>query len=37
MPLPIQINAAVTKYLVPLLFLSGLATTLYGVFLRIRA
>jgi hypothetical protein len=37
MSLPVQINSAVTTYLVPLLFLSGLGAALYGVFLRIRA
>jgi hypothetical protein len=35
--LPVQINPAVTAYLAPLLFLSGLSLTLYGLFLRVRA
>ena len=37
MTLPVQISSAVTTYLVPLLFLSGLGVTLYGVLLRVRA
>ena len=37
MELPPQINPAAFTYLVPLLFLSGLSLTLYGVFLRVRA
>jgi len=37
MALPVQINSAVSTYLVPLLFLSGLALTLYNVYLRVRA
>lgn len=37
MELPVSISSAVTAYLVPLLFLSGLGLTLYGLFLRARA
>jgi len=37
MALPVQINSAIATYLVPLLFLSGLALTLYNVYLRIKA
>jgi len=36
MDLPIPINSAPATYLAPLLFLSGLGLTLYGVFLRVR-
>jgi hypothetical protein len=35
--LPVPINSAAATHLAPLLFLSGLALTLYGVFLRVRA
>ena len=37
MALPSQITSPPVTYLVPLLFLSGLGLTLYGVFLRVRA
>ena len=33
--LPVSINSAVNAYLVPLLFLSGLALTLYGLYQRL--
>ena len=36
MALPNQISSPAITYLVPLLFLSGLGLTLYGVFLRVR-
>lgn len=35
--LPVQIVPAVTNYLLPLLFLGGLALTLYGFFQKIRS
>ncbi len=35
--LPIAVQPAVTNYLVPLLFLGGLALTLYGVFLKFKS
>jgi hypothetical protein len=37
MALPIQINSAMTTYVVPILVICGLALTLYGVFLRVKA
>jgi hypothetical protein len=37
MPLPIQISSPAITYLVPLLFLGGLALSLYGVFLRVTS
>jgi len=36
MDLPVPINPAAATYLAPLLFLSGLGLTLYGVLLRVR-
>lgn len=35
--LPVEIVPAVTNYLLPLLFLSGLGLTLYGLFLRAKS
>ena len=35
--LPSQFSSPVTSFFVPLLFVSGLGLTLYGVFLRVRA
>jgi hypothetical protein len=36
-PFPLKFSSPVTSFFVPLLFVSGLALTLYGVFLRVRA
>jgi len=35
--LPVAVQPAVTNYLVPLLFLGGLALALYGLFLKIKS
>ena len=37
MRIPVEIVPAVTNYLLPLLFLSGLGLCVYGLFLRIRS
>ena len=37
MTFPVPISSAVTTFLVPFLFLSGLGLALYGMFLRVRA
>ena len=37
MALPPQFSSPATTFFVPLLFVSGLGLTLYGVFLRVRA
>ena len=34
--IPVPVPSLVTDYLLPLLFLSGLARTLYGIYLRSR-
>jgi|ERR1700674_3226428 len=36
-PLPAPVLPLVTQYLTPLVFLGGLALTLYGLFLKIRS
>jgi len=36
-PLPAPVMPLVTQYLTPLLFLGGLAFTLYGLFLKIKS
>jgi len=35
--IPVEIVPAVTNYLLPLLFLSGLGLSIYGLFLRARS
>jgi hypothetical protein len=37
MALPAEFSSPVTTFFVPLLFVSGLGLTLYGLFLRVRA
>lgn len=37
MPLPYNISPLVNTYLAPIIFLGGLGTSLYGMFLRIRS